>query len=819
MATGDTEILGIVDRIIRLTMSEQVVDSLPTMDIEQLQHRAQEAMHALADQPVNAASPALCCLAVECISVVERAELSTALARLVTTGCEILAAAATSTNGIGRDLFWLKFLVRTIRCGSVQKSNKTSGCQKRLQAAAATAAAKAKTEFVMVGDMATSDTELLGIVDRIMRLTMSEHVADTLATMDIEHLQHRAQEAMHALADQPVNAASSALCCLAVECISVVERAELSTALARVVTTGCEILAALLLPRMGSAEACSGGGSGLHFSWVDGFDWVEDTLEDLSDKLDFLALEVYCGLGRLEGTVSESDALPVVLDADLDNLGTYWGSIEHKLALQELSTWLLCVVFRALGYGAVTARHLMEFANHDVLCLCALLRGLLALNPDTAQGLPHDTAEIHGAALKAVCGLTAPELAFPHVDGSESIEQQNRLLHCYLEILCAAVVETGLLEALLPAALANAQRDLALGQASAHGWKVLALLAALMLEADAVEPSVEDPSPPPLQFREVLMCRADQLGSLLEAVLASGCPEPARLKELVVNCAILSAGLAAHCVPDCPDDGFTLACRMLLATGLDLCCGQGPDVATLLVALATIAANVGDLEISRARLLELIGGLHADDSRRARARLTRRDRMRLPVHGELIGGLHADDSRRARARLTRRDRMRLPVHGGPAPVLELFPLEAAAAAGAEESTAPTQMSLPAAPTSEPPKAPFVGLRDVVQNAPKDFRCALDGKLLCDPVVSPAGIVFERSTLASWLHMHGPQCPMTGVPLQMEDCQRSPEIRKKAAGWDALQPDNILKNMPGRLEKRLSQLRGSSGFEPASSEKE
>mmetsp|Transcript_550 Transcript_550/g.1098 ORF Transcript_550/g.1098 Transcript_550/m.1098 type:complete len:625 (+) Transcript_550:123-1997(+) len=604
----------------------------------------------------------------------------------------------------------------------------------------------------MVGDMATSDTELLGIVDRIMRLTMSEHVADTLATMDIEHLQHRAQEAMHALADQPVNAASSALCCLAVECISVVERAELSTALARVVTTGCEILAALLLPRMGSAEACSGGGSGLHFSWVDGFDWVEDTLEDLSDKLDFLALEVYCGLGRLEGTVSESDALPVVLDADLDNLGTYWGSIEHKLALQELSTWLLCVVFRALGYGAVTARHLMEFANHDVLCLCALLRGLLALNPDTAQGLPHDTAEIHGAALKAVCGLTAPELAFPHVDGSESIEQQNRLLHCYLEILCAAVVETGLLEALLPAALANAQRDLALGQASAHGWKVLALLAALMLEADAVEPSVEDPSPPPLQFREVLMCRADQLGSLLEAVLASGCPEPARLKELVVSCAILSAGLAVHCVPDCPDDGFTLACRMLLATGLDLCCGQGPDVATLLVALATVAANVGDLEISRARLLELIGGLHADDSRRARARLTRRDRMRLPVHG------------------------------GPAPVLELFPLEAAAAAGAEESTAPTQMSLPAAPTSEPPKAPFVGLRDVVQNAPKDFRCALDGKLLCDPVVSPAGIVFERSTLASWLHMHGPQCPMTGVPLQMEDCQRSPEIRKKAAGW-------------------------------------
>lgn len=606
----------------------------------------------------------------------------------------------------------------------------------------------------MAGEVATSTTELLGIVDRIIRLAMSDEVVASLPSMDTEHLQHRAQEAMHALADQPVNAASPALCSLAVECISVVERAELSTALARLVTTGCEILAALLLPRMGAAETCSGGGSGLRFNWVDGFDWVEDTLEDLSDKLDFLALEVYCGLGRLEGTVSESDALPVVLDPDLDNFGTYWGSIEHKLALQELSTWLMCVVFRALGYSMVTAKHLMEFANYDVLCLCALLRGLLALNPDTAQGLPHDAADIHGTALNAVCGLTAPELAFPHADGSEeeSIEQQNRLLHCYLEILCAATVETGLLEALLPAALASAQRDLALGRPSTHGWRVLALLAALMLEADAAEPSAEDPSPPPLRFREMLIQRADQLGSLLEAVLASGCEEPVRLKELVVSCAILSAGLAAHRLPDCQDDGFTLACRMLLATGLDLCCGQGPDVATLLVALATMAANVGDLEISRARLLELISGLHMDDRRRARARLTRKDRMRLPVHG------------------------------GPATLLELFPVEAAVAAGSEDITAPAQTLPPAAPTMEPSRAPLMGLRDIVQNAPKDFRCALDGKLLCDPVVSPAGMVFERSTLISWLQKHGPQCPITGGPLQVEDCKRSSEIRRKAAGW-------------------------------------
>ena len=42
-------------------------------------------------RPTEASIPCLCGLAVECIHVVERAELSTVLARLVTAGCELLA--------------------------------------------------------------------------------------------------------------------------------------------------------------------------------------------------------------------------------------------------------------------------------------------------------------------------------------------------------------------------------------------------------------------------------------------------------------------------------------------------------------------------------------------------------------------------------------------------------------------------------------------------------------------------------------------------------------------------------------------------------
>uniref|UniRef100_A0A7S2CD07 U-box domain-containing protein n=1 Tax=Alexandrium andersonii TaxID=327968 RepID=A0A7S2CD07_9DINO len=77
---------------------------------------------------------------------------------------------------------------------------------------------------------------------------------------------------------------------------------------------------------------------------------------------------------------------------------------------------------------------------------------------------------------------------------------------------------------------------------------------------------------------------------------------------------------------------------------------------------------------------------------------------------------------------------------------------------------------------------MAGLRDLVQNAPKEFRCALDGKLLCDPVVSPGGVVFERSTLVRWLQKHGPTCPITGQALQADDCKRSPEIRKQVTEW-------------------------------------
>jgi len=147
-----------------------------------------------------------------------------------------------------------------------------------------------------------SNGALLDVVDRILRLTLHDQVIAILAPIDVEQLQHRSKEALETLSltdaghggrgEGQVAAASPVLCSLAVECINVVERAELTTSVARLVSAGCEVLAGLLIPRLQNRDSSISAVEESH-----SFSWVDDTLEDLSDQLDFLALEVYCGLG------------------------------------------------------------------------------------------------------------------------------------------------------------------------------------------------------------------------------------------------------------------------------------------------------------------------------------------------------------------------------------------------------------------------------------------------------------------------------------------------------------------------------------------
>jgi len=248
--------------------------------------------------------------------------------------------------------------------------------------------------------------------------------------------------------------------------------------------------------------------------------------------------------------------------------------------------------------------------------------------------------------------------------------------------------------------------------------------------------------------------QADSLGSLLDVIIGAS-PVDGQLRDLLASCAGLAAGMAAMASQRAGfvDDGFTLSCRELLASCLDAGHGdaRGSDAGAMLAVLSALAANVGDLEVSRSRIAELAGGLPPDDVARARARLLRMDSQQFAI---------TDEKKQQ--------------------VLSLF--------GTHESMpiAPLAPDVPAAPSvpsssvkisaPAPPAAP--SLRDLVSHAPRELRCALDGKLLCDPVRTPQGIVFERASLLRWMQLRGGVCPLSGAPLSIDDCERCAEIRRQ-----------------------------------------
>jgi len=255
-------------------------------------------------------------------------------------------------------------------------------------------------------------------------------------------------------------------------------------------------------------------------------------------------------------------------------------------------------------------------------------------------------------------------------------------------------------------------------------------------------------SPPALRLRAAVLQRADLLGGLLHATIATPL-SGSDWRLLLSSCSELAVLISA----ENPDDGFTLECRMLLESLLESGCGEDGDAAGTLAALAALAANVGDFEVCRGRISQMIARLPPNDRARGRSRFTRMDS--------------------------------LSVRGGSSTVLELFS-DPSELQQAPVLAPPLAAAVPAA---APPAVAGLGggaaagsLRDIVQNAPEQFRCALDRKLLCDPVVSPGGVVFERSTLARWLQTHEPICPITGAPLRLEDCARSPQIRKQVTDW-------------------------------------
>lgn len=67
-------------------------------------------------------------------------------------------------------------------------------------------------------------------------------------------------------------------------------------------------------------------------------------------------------------------------------------------------------------------------------------------------------------------------------------------------------------------------------------------------------------------------------------------------------------------------------------------------------------------------------------------------------------------------------------------------------------------------------------------APDSLRCAIDGRLLGSPVRSPHGHIFEEKTLKLWIERCGSVCPVTNLPLRIDDCVRDTQVEEDVLQW-------------------------------------
>jgi len=66
----------------------------------------------------------------------------------------------------------------------------------------------------------------------------------------------------------------------------------------------------------------------------------------------------------------------------------------------------------------------------------------------------------------------------------------------------------------------------------------------------------------------------------------------------------------------------------------------------------------------------------------------------------------------------------------------------------------------------------------VVDCPDDMRCAIDGKVMINPLRSPYGHFFEKKTLERWVANCGSVCPVTQRPLRLEECVPDSDMKKR-----------------------------------------
>lgn len=482
---------------------------------------------------------------------------------------------------------------------------------------------------------------------------------------------------------------------------------------------------------------------------------VMEVLEDLARHVDCLAPYLFGGLCR---------ANMVVVCKGVGNVGqcdeTAHAARRLQRSLQSICAWALAAVGRIVGYDRLNAEVLWEWAAADPLWVLVLAKGALTLerpplNPfespsSSALAVPADLEQMQEAVTVAVLGLAAPAIAFAAdlaggtaEDNEISIAMRCAQMARHRAYLAAEVASSGLLGPLLRIVRAAGGNQPA---------QLAAFLVAVLQPELEVYPewanisftahyTVSLARHSAADLRSSLGWHADDLWDVLSSVPADGHVPRGFLKD----CCNL-----AYSAPVAPVE---LACllRNCLA-GADRV--ESLDVSVVAM-LCILAANA---ELSPSSPATGDGGLAAA-LRKLPASFASAVAIRCC---EWKGLLHAEELTQWLAVLDQSPRT---------PTLR----------AAQPPELPLMARLPEV-ALDPQEVQGSCLRDRLHGAPAELRCALDGRLLVDPVRSPQGYVFERSVLASRLAAGGGLCPITGQPVSLGDCKRDPELRKRATQW-------------------------------------
>eukprot|EP00928_Gymnodinium_smaydae_P050299 TRINITY_DN3386_c0_g2_i1.p1 TRINITY_DN3386_c0_g2~~TRINITY_DN3386_c0_g2_i1.p1 ORF type:complete len:620 (+),score=99.53 TRINITY_DN3386_c0_g2_i1:46-1905(+) len=468
---------------------------------------------------------------------------------------------------------------------------------------------------------------------------------------------------------------------------------------------------------------------------------LQRALEVVGAELDQLAPQLFGSLCRSEGQTS----VCYTPDSDEQRL---------EVALRSICAWALIAVGRSLGYDRLSASVLWEWSSADALWVLVLAKGALLLQPAAGDPLsdPPDLREMRGAVLNAVLGLASPDVAFADATSGNDVSIALRTSHLCIHRAQLAVcfAESNLFE-LLAREMLNAELSLQI--------RLLELLVALTQpECMAEDPTWSDESYDTLCSLQSVREASSELVTTLSS---ASCAQA--IVELV-----LSVGAQAGAVPSVlrtyASFAFAAPSIMVSCVGhlvrfcLTSCSNSG-----LAIPFATLCVLVSNARIRPASKDKDDGGL-----------------WHSLVHSSLDERLGAIEHLKCWDLPARRAMLIQWLALLSLTAIPSNPPQEAEPPPPEEDHSPVAAS--PAPAAQPNCAAPSDVRTLLRDAPADLRCAMDGRLLVDPVRSPAGHVFERATLAAALRENGGRCPLTGTPLALEACPRDGDLRMRSLRW-------------------------------------